>query len=164
LSDKTTIAHDSLTIEPVLAYVELRLVSNASLVSGEILAADAPETAGNALERRHKRMELTEKFFKWLRDDKKVKRIVKLLVKDDPYLPCDDDTIEKCLRDFDIRYLDWDKDDICIQTLKAQAPNLQELWLSWSGRNSTLHGWSNKHFGLCSLKVSYFRQEVLWTH
>jgi hypothetical protein len=76
---------------------------------------------------------------------------VKLVVNDDPDLPCRDETIEECLTDFDIRYLDWNKDDICIKSLKEKAENLRELWVSWSGRNSTLFGWSNREHGLRSL-------------
>lgn len=112
----------------------------------------AAEAEFAALRARDARMSLVEDFFDWLRTDKGVRRIVKLVVIDSEDFPCTDETIEKCLRGFDIRYLDWDKDDICIQTLKDHAENLRELWVSWSGRNSTLFGWLNKDHGLKCLK------------
>jgi hypothetical protein len=85
----------------------------------------------------------------------KVRRIVKLIVEDDPDLPCSDETIEDCLYGFDIRYLNWNKDDICVRSLVEKAPNLKELEVSWCGRYSTLMGWSNIEYGLRRLnKVS----------
>jgi len=100
------------------------------------------------LKAREDRMDLVTQFFQWLRGTKEVRRIVKLVVIDDEDFPCTDETIEKCLSGFDIRYLDWNKDDICVQSIKDNVKNLRELWVSWSGRNSTLFGWSNKDYGL----------------
>lgn len=111
---------------------------------------------------RKDRMDRLGKFFEWLRTKKRVKRILKLIIKDDPELPCSDEIIEKCLENFDVRYLDWNKDDIDIQCLQSKAASLRELWLSWSGRNSTLIAWASKDYGLPSLKqVRYQREQAL---
>ncbi|ESU15292.1 hypothetical protein FGSG_08102 [Fusarium graminearum PH-1] len=63
-----------------------------------------------------------------------------------------DAVIEECLRDFDVRYLQWTKDDLCIEVLhNAGLSNVKELWLQWSGRNSVLYSWSCKDTGLPKL-------------
>jgi len=80
--------------------------------------------------------------FKWLRK-KDVKRIVKVVVRDNMLRSCSDETIEKALKGFDIRYLDWDKPDICCETIRAVAPDVVELWLNASGNNAVLWGWSD---------------------
>lgn len=100
----------------------------------------------------NKRSESIKRIFQWLRHRKNVKRILKLVVIDDGALPCSDSTFEDCLQGFDIRYLSWNKEDLCIDTLRsASLSNVKELWLSWSGRNSVLHSWSCKETGLAKL-------------
>jgi len=90
--------------------------------------------------------------FHFLRERKSVKRIVRVVVHDHPQAPCRDDVIKTCLQEFDVRYLDWDKEDLSVDMLQDVAPQLQELWLTWSGRKSALHGWSNREYGLPQLK------------
>ncbi|KAK0630887.1 hypothetical protein B0T17DRAFT_234363 [Bombardia bombarda] len=69
-------------------------------------------------------------------------------------LPCSDETIQSCLRGFDIRFLNWNKHDLCVETLRiAGLNNLKELWLSWSGRNSVLYSWSCREHGLPTLNM-----------
>lgn len=162
LSDKMLDAHSDLMLEPILAYVELNLKNETSSMS-----MNAPvDKNQKSVERlkitaRRDHMNSVLGFFEWLRDIKGVKRIVKLVVSDDQDLPCSDEVIEQCLHGFDIRYLDWNRDDICSMSLKAEAPFLREVWLSWSGRNSSLLGWSNPDCGLrklglvCSLVLPF---------
>jgi hypothetical protein len=51
---------------------------------------------------------------------------------------------------------------LSINTLAQEdiAPNLQELWLSWSGRDSVLFGWSNPEHGLGMLKKVCFPSNI----
>ncbi|KAF3904384.1 hypothetical protein ABW21_db0201646 [Orbilia brochopaga] len=148
LTEKTTDIHASLSLDPILACVELGLNDTASSMSSQSNARRGEEKAREAREN------LVTDFFDWLRDTRHVKRIIKLVVSDHPRMPCRDDVIREALKGFDIRHLDWDKEDLCMQSLAKDdiAPNLQELWLSWSGRNSTLLGWSNAEDGLWTLK------------
>lgn len=93
--------------------------------------------------------------FRWFRKQN-VQRILKVVIVDDSTFPCSDETIEECLRGFDVRYLNWNKDDFCPAILhSAKLHNIRELWLSWSGRNSVLYSWSCKDTGLPTMKKVY---------
>lgn len=148
--------HTPLPLEKILSYVELWLedpsMDPASVGSDATNYYSVDPETREKLYARDSRMDIVIDFFKWLRNTKKVERIVKLVVRDNQSFPCTDETIEKCLEKFDIRYLDWNKNDICIQTLQKHTGNLRELWVSWSGRNSTLFGWLNKEHGLKCFK------------
>lgn len=152
LTEKTTDAHQGLPLEPILACVELGLDRTASSVLQDTHhAQNVPRSISEnrvAQIQRMEREKLAKEFFDWLRS--KVKRIVKLVVSDSVSMPCRDSVIRSCLLGFDVRYLDWNKADLCIRSLCIPeiAPNLRELWLTWSGRNSTLLGWANKKGGL----------------
>lgn len=80
--------------------------------------------------------------FKWLRDKKQVKSILKVVVKDDQTVPCRDDEVETALKGLDVRYLDWNKTDLCSETIYVAAPAVKELWLYSSGNNTVLRGWA----------------------
>ncbi len=80
--------------------------------------------------------------FKWLRTEKQVKSILKVVVEDDQSSPCQDEAIEKALENLDVRYLDWNKTDLCSETIFAAAPKVKELWLYSSGNNAVLRGWA----------------------
>ncbi|KAK3937215.1 hypothetical protein QBC46DRAFT_356837 [Diplogelasinospora grovesii] len=86
---------------------------------------------------------------------KNVQRILKLTVHDNPARPCSDEVIKACLTGFDVRYLDWKKDDLSVDVVLEAAPRLAELWLYPAGDEleSLLGSWaaSNVH-GLCGLK------------
>lgn len=87
----------------------------------------------------------------WLRQ-KGVQRILKLVVRDNQSLQCQDETIEKALRDWDIRYLDWNKLDMSIDIIqRGGAKNLVELCLTSSGSNTALIGWTDPKYGLVTL-------------
>lgn len=152
LTERTTHTHQALSLDPILACVELGLDdTTSSLLDGH--STQGAVRSMSEKDARENREELIKGFFKWLREQRGVKRIIKLVVSDHPYLPCRDHVIVDALKGFDIRYLDWDKEDLCMQSLTQNgiAPNLRELWLAWSGRNSTLLGWSNKECGLWKL-------------
>ncbi|KAL2265880.1 hypothetical protein VTJ83DRAFT_6980 [Remersonia thermophila] len=168
LTDKTTIIHAALPLEPMLACVELVLGNDCTRTHD---ITKMPQDAAENLEQdaRRCREHRVKSFFGWLRNAKKVRRIVKLVVNDNPWYPCGNNIIQSCLSGFDIRYLDWDKQDLSIYALeqKGVSPNLQELWLSWSGRDSALFGWSNTEHGvgmLKKLRTLYVTPNSSWEH
>lgn len=79
-----------------------------------------------------------------------VERILKVTVRDNPRQPCRDSIICECLKDFDVRYLDWQKNDLCIDVVLAAAPRVAELTLYSSGSKTVLRGWAARN-GLCTL-------------
>ncbi|KAI1800411.1 hypothetical protein F4811DRAFT_31450 [Daldinia bambusicola] len=139
LSDRTPEDHEFLEFNAMLAYVELDIRPQ-PLKEGE-----TRNEQGN-WEEDSKALCAT---FKWLRK-KNVKQIVKLVVKDNPDRNCSDETIETCLDGFDVRYLEWNKADLCVDTIRKKAPNVAHLWLHSSGSNAVLWSWSDSS-GLRSL-------------
>ncbi|EEU47184.1 uncharacterized protein NECHADRAFT_77386 [Fusarium vanettenii 77-13-4] len=81
---------------------------------------------------------------------KNVKRILKLKVRDNTKTPCSDDFIENCLRPFDIRYLDWNKPDLCADVVIRSTPRVTGLWLYATGNNAVLRSWAGSN-GLSNL-------------
>lgn len=82
--------------------------------------------------------------------DKDVKRILKLTVEDNNDAPCSDEVIEHCIAPFDVRYLDWQKPDMCAEVILSAAPNVVELTLHSTGSNAVLCSWASKG-ALCEL-------------
>lgn len=88
--------------------------------------------------------------FRWLKEKKQVKKILKVVVEDNPNQFCSDETIESCLECMDeIRFLNWNKRDLSVPTL-SKAKGLTELSLYSSGINAVLHHWSDQN-GLVKL-------------
>ena len=137
-----------LSLNPIVMTTSLKQQGTTSSVD-QINTADEIEKIKQS---RRARERLICGFFTWLRDKKKVRRIVKLLVDDHSTQPCSDEIIEQCLAGFEIRYLNWNKDDFCLSSLIDNTPNIRELSVSWSGNYSTLMGWSNEKYGLGQLK------------
>jgi hypothetical protein len=81
-------------------------------------------------------------FFRWLRQEKEVRRILHVVVDDLRDKPHSDETIEECLRDFEVEELDWQKLDLCPSTIRAIGANIKKLHLHWSGNNAALRAWS----------------------
>lgn len=146
-------SHEFLKFYPILSYVELTLVDRDSIEikhnNGMDYAGPAESPGSTA---RQIRTDSVLNAFGWFRKQN-VQRILKVMIVDDRMIPCSDETIEKCLHGFDTRYLNWNKDDFCPAILRSSGLyNVRELWLSWSGRNSVLYGWSCKDTGLPTLK------------
>ncbi|KAL8857682.1 MAG: hypothetical protein Q9178_005717 [Gyalolechia marmorata] len=80
--------------------------------------------------------------FKWLKDEKKVKSIMRLVVRDRGPIFCSDETVEKCLEGLEVRYLDWDRPDMCTDTLLT-TPDLVQVDLYWSGLKAVLSSWGD---------------------
>ncbi|KAI9741630.1 MAG: hypothetical protein M1834_000014 [Cirrosporium novae-zelandiae] len=89
--------------------------------------------------------------FSWLTKIKRVKNILKVVIKDNQSRPCSDEAIERMLSQFDVRYLNWNKIDMCCETISKAAPKVVELWLYSSGNNAVLWSWSDEG-GLKTLK------------
>jgi hypothetical protein len=134
VSARTKQSYNFLKFAPMLAFVSLRLTPD--VWEKEI---DPKENIEKAL----------VGLFKWLKD-KGVEKIIKLVVREDPKRRCSEAAVKECISGFDIRYLDWDKPDMCAGTLKA-AENCVELWLHSSGLNAVLCSWSDER-GLGTLR------------
>ncbi|KAI1739560.1 hypothetical protein F4680DRAFT_421961 [Xylaria scruposa] len=143
LNPKTMACHKFLPLHSVLTKVEVHLsndqplkVIQASTVSRSKIIRDYNET-------------YLKDVMKWLRETKKVRRILKLVVRDNQRWQCRDETITDIIRGWDIRYLDWNKSDMAIDTIqKAGAKKIVELCLTSSGSNTALIGWSDPDYGL----------------
>ncbi|KAF9772122.1 hypothetical protein IL306_010180 [Fusarium sp. DS 682] len=61
-----------------------------------------------------------------------------------------DEAIEKCLKDLKVEILDWKRLDLDALSLRRVGTHLREIYLQWSGSNSTLRAWSEKE-GLASI-------------
>jgi len=90
-----------------------------------------------------------EFLFDFLRE-KKVKRVLKVIVDDTSDPPHSDESIERCIGGLGCEIWDWKKVDLCSETILKAAPDVRELSLYWSGNNAVLRGWSETE-GLCLL-------------
>ncbi|KAF4629159.1 hypothetical protein G7Y89_g8986 [Cudoniella acicularis] len=91
-------------------------------------------------------------FFQWLKNEKGVRRILKVTVHDDTgQIAHSDEVIQTALPDFDVEILDWCKVDLCPETIYRACRNLRWLRLKWSGNNAVLRAWSEPE-GLPRLK------------
>ena len=80
--------------------------------------------------------------FRWLKEDKGVEAILSLTVKDNPNHFCSDDTIEYCLKNLEVRYLNWNRPNMCAN--RFTLPNsLVEISLYWTGLDVVLWGLSD---------------------
>jgi hypothetical protein len=89
--------------------------------------------------------------FNWLREEKKVKIILKVIVDDLQEPAHSDEAIEACLRGMGVEIWDWKKMDLCSDVILKVAPDVREVHLHWSGNNGILRGWSEE-YGLRQLK------------
>lgn len=80
-------------------------------------------------------------FFKWLREVKKVQRILKVIVDDSTNPPHSDEAIEMALKGFGVESLDWSKPDLDPETIYNSSSDLTEITLFWSGNNAVLRAW-----------------------
>ncbi|OTA62828.1 subtilisin-like protein [Hypoxylon sp. EC38] len=89
--------------------------------------------------------------FEWLRSSMGVKKILKIVVEDDPKDPHSDEAIEQAVGSFDVEEWDWMKQDLCSDTIFAAAKNVRDLSLYWSGNRALLKSWAAPD-GLAKLK------------
>lgn len=159
LYEKIVDDHQFLEFNSILACVELTLASPPprdkpeSGSHGEIRSQTLQSFEHEAPEaQREKNVVYLKKVLDWLRDDKGVRRILKLVIKDNQWYQCSDETIEECLRGWDIRHLDWNKCNISVQAIRnGGAANAVQVWLTWNSQESCLVGWSDPELGLKKL-------------
>lgn len=89
--------------------------------------------------------------FKWLRNEKGVKTILKVIVEDLQEPAHSDEAIEDALEGAGVEDWDWRKTDLCSEVIYKVAPKARIVHLYWSGNNPTLRGWSEAE-GLAKLK------------
>lgn len=82
-----------------------------------------------------------EHLFEWLRDEKQVRIILKVIVDDLREPAHSDDTIETCLRKMGVEIWEWKKMDLSPKVIQSVAPNSRIVHLYWSGNNTVLLGW-----------------------
>ncbi|KAI1327670.1 peptidase S8/S53 domain-containing protein [Xylariaceae sp. FL0255] len=144
VSSSTTANFDFLLMEETMAHVVLSLEYSPELLKD--LPVDETDRTP-IFQRDHANL---KSVFKWLKGTKGVKSIIHLIVKENPLYYCSDDTVEQCLKGLDVRYLSWNRPDLCAETLRV-VPSLIEVSLTWSGLNAVLWSWSDTH-GLQTLK------------
>ena len=81
--------------------------------------------------------------FAFLREEKKVERIIHVIVADQNGIAHSDAAIESSLKDFKVEIWEWQKFDICTETIANAAPDVEQVHLYWSGNNAVLRGWSD---------------------
>jgi hypothetical protein len=91
----------------------------------------APMVAGNEVQR----------MLDWLREKKKVRKIIRLNVRDSLHHPHSEEVIETAIAPFDIESLDWKRLDLSIDSIFLAAPNVRELRLYSSGSQAALRHW-----------------------
>ncbi|KAI1827697.1 hypothetical protein F4861DRAFT_492215 [Xylaria intraflava] len=141
ITSRTVKVYKHWTFEPMMTYVHLKLTPNIKRdgIPKDWARLRAQSSIGLL------------NVFKWLTEVKGVKRILKLVVEDNAEWPCSETTIRDCLRRLeDIRYLNWKRPNISVETLLV-APNIVGLWLYSTGINAVLAGWADKE-GLQQLK------------
>jgi hypothetical protein len=79
--------------------------------------------------------------FNFLRK-KGIKRVIRVIVDDRLNPAHSDEAIEKALGGLKVEIWDWQKFDLCTETIISAAPDAREVHLYWSGNNAVLRGWS----------------------
>jgi len=137
ITPQTIKSYDFLKFEPMMALLRIRLTPDPW--------ATTPPTSDRSWEVMTRDDEdALEAFFTWLKGPKGVTTILKLVVMENQDRPCSERVVRECLKGLDVRYLDWKRRDICVDTLLV-VPNIVELWLYSSGLNAVLCGWSDEH-------------------
>jgi hypothetical protein len=148
-----------LNFEKILQYVFIPRItvekSDFSTRRGQLLQEDRTEQLSNGYGARH-----YEELFGWLRA-KGVKRILKVCVDDSDDFPHRDTVIQRTLEAFQIEIWDWQKFDICIDTIYHASEDVQEVHLYSSGNLAVLQNWSSAD-GLG--RLSNVRSHLLGLH
>ena len=74
---------------------------------------------------------------------KNVERIIHVIVADKDEIAHSDAAIEMALGGFKVEIWEWQKFDLCTETIANAAPDVAEIHLYWSGNNAILWGWSD---------------------
>ncbi|EGX52377.1 hypothetical protein AOL_s00043g166 [Orbilia oligospora ATCC 24927] len=152
----------AMEFEEILELVRLPQKWQPKSPTGEMPKVDGLRFSDEDRESRHQ--DPYTAIFRWLRNDKKVKKIVRVEVDeivegvhDHNVSPHSNHAIRQCLQGFDVEELDWRKFDICGNTIfEAVAPKISQsnsspgrepalriLDLYSSGNTAVLRGWAN---------------------
>lgn len=83
-----------------------------------------------------------EQIFRWLKDKKNVRSILKIKVQDVKE-PHSDEEIENCLKSIGgILEWDWERLDLYSDVIVNSAPNARVVHLYWARNNAVLRSWS----------------------
>lgn len=83
--------------------------------------------------------------FNWLKSEKKVKKIFRVIVDDLEEPSHQDEAIESCLREIEgVETWDWKKFDLSPDIIQNAARHAKVVHLYWSGRNIALRAWSEE--------------------
>ena len=91
------------------------------------------------------------RLFDYLRIQKGVKRVIRVIIVDTETPSHSDEAIEHALKDLKVETWDWRKYDLCTESIFRAAPEVEELNLYWSGNNAVLRSWCEPD-GLPKLK------------
>jgi hypothetical protein len=136
----------NLSFETILAYVKLPKVPLETQNLKQAIAKRAVKEKGNLP---GTGLSVYGDVFHWLYQNG-VRQIIEVTVDDLIATPHSDEIIETLSR-FNIEILNWQKLDLCSETIVKAAPSVEELFLYSSGNNAVLRSWSCKH-GLRELK------------
>lgn len=67
---------------------------------------------------------------------------MRLVVRDRGPIYCSDKIVKKCLKDLKVRYLNWDRPDMCTDTLR-ETSDLVQVDLYWSDLKAVLRSWGD---------------------
>ncbi|KAI1460617.1 hypothetical protein F4805DRAFT_416485 [Annulohypoxylon moriforme] len=124
-----------LILENILQYVSIPRVEVEDDSIGLKPGRRAPKPDGNG------RTDMMH-IFKWLRDEKKVETILRVIVDDLQEPAHSDETIEACLIGMGIEIWEWKRFDLSLEVIQNVAPEARVVHLYWSGNNTVLRGWS----------------------
>ncbi|KAK8103407.1 uncharacterized protein PG998_010440 [Apiospora kogelbergensis] len=83
--------------------------------------------------------------FNWLKDEKKVKKVFRVIVDDLEEPSHQDEAVESCLKDIQgVETWDWKKFDLSPDIILNAARHAKVVNLYWSGRNIALRAWSEE--------------------
>lgn len=100
----------------------------------------------NTLELREKPIKYhpVVEFFTWLRKVMLVEEILRVVVKDDRDNPCSDEVVEESLEKFNVRFLDWNRQDISCEVFRETMKDIRGISLYWGGNDAVLRGWAGE--------------------
>ncbi|KAK8054802.1 hypothetical protein PG993_000029 [Apiospora rasikravindrae] len=135
---------DSFEFDDILQYVYLPTVRWTKNESGR-------DTKDYGDEERGRGRNDVVRIFQWLREKKKVSRVVKVIVEDHEKPAHSDSAIVEALSDLHVEVLHWLKTDLDPATILRVGDDIREVRLRWSGNNTALRAWGDP-YGLRRLK------------
>jgi hypothetical protein len=90
--------------------------------------------------------------FNWLKGDKKIQTVLRVIVDDLQEPSHRDEIIESCFEGIKgVETWDWQKYDVSPEVIQEAVPDVKVVHLYWSGNNAVLRAWSDER-GIRQLK------------